>query len=237
MGRAAEWGLCLAAAIVPLLLLNTVGLPETWAAFRRYTNALLAYSEEHPLRVPKPGDKIRDYDTLDSDLMAWHAGFGALVDRASSMAVVRLGWGAPCAECIAPQLVPSTWPLNVASFTSRKQVGLMTDGDLGLELEFNAAAGSDKRALKSQLYAPRDITLLAYLLLSMAIFMTRALPLSALVLVLNICNLSVCLALKGKPAVWPRCGRFVGRYGLSSRLGCMHGRAHALSVQPCPGTC
>ena len=31
------------------------------------------------------------------------------------------------------------------------QVGLMTDGDLGIELEFNAAAGSDKRALKSQL--------------------------------------------------------------------------------------
>ena len=31
------------------------------------------------------------------------------------------------------------------------QVGLMTDGDLGLELQFNAAAGSDKRALKSQL--------------------------------------------------------------------------------------
>lgn len=47
-------------------------------------------------------------------------------------------------------------------------------------------------------YAPRDITLLAYLLLSTAIFMTRALPLSALVLVLNVCNLTVCLALKGE---------------------------------------
>ncbi|KAI7845143.1 hypothetical protein COHA_001188 [Chlorella ohadii] len=113
--------------------------------------------------MPKPGDAVRDYVALDADLVAWHAGFGALVDRASGMAVV----------------------------------GLMTDGDLGIELEFNAAAGSDKRALKSQLYAPRDITLLVYLLLSAAIFMTRALPLSALVLVLNICNLSVCLALKG----------------------------------------
>jgi len=50
-------------------------------------------------------------------------------------------------------------------------------------------------------YAPRDITLLVYLLLSAAIFMTRALPLSALVLVLNICNLSVCLALKGEQVV------------------------------------
>lgn len=31
------------------------------------------------------------------------------------------------------------------------QVGLMEDGDLGVELEFDMAAGSDKRALKSQL--------------------------------------------------------------------------------------
>ena len=36
----------------PVILLRS--LPETWTAFRRYTNALLVYSEEHPLRVPKP---------------------------------------------------------------------------------------------------------------------------------------------------------------------------------------
>ena len=55
-------------------------------------------------------------------------------------------------------------------------------------------------------YAPRDLTLLAYLLLSTCIFLTRALPLSALVLVLNVVNLTVCLALKGvrPPALCPR---------------------------------
>lgn len=106
-------------------------LPETWAAFRRYTNALLAYNEDHPLRVPKPvrvfcripsrlapphrnglppappsscwlqGRGYRDYFALDADLVAWHTGFGDLVDRASSMAVVRPHRQA-CAACQPP---------------------------------------------------------------------------------------------------------------------------------------
>lgn len=54
-------------------------------------------------------------------------------------------------------------------------------------------------------YAPRDLTLLAYLLLSACIFLTRSLPLSALVLVLNVVNLTVCLALKGAPTAPLHC--------------------------------
>jgi len=49
----------------------------------------------------------------------------------------------------AHQLQPQTPSLHATLRCA--QVGLMTDGDLGIELEFNAAAGSDKRALKSQL--------------------------------------------------------------------------------------
>lgn len=146
-------------------------------------DALHESCPSHPILYVLQGNAVRDYVALDASLVAWHASFGALVDRAASMAVVRrlptaalspacdgLRWMLHCSPaatqeqlhgpCSVPQLC-----LLPAGGTSREcpgaaalppcctphQVGLMTDGDLGLELEFNAAAGSDKRALKSQL--------------------------------------------------------------------------------------
>lgn len=76
----------------------------------------------------------------------------------------------------------------------------MSDGDSQLELEFGRPAGADMRALKSQLYLPRDATLLAYLLLSSLSYLTRSIPLSLLVLVLNCFELALCFQLKGTAA-------------------------------------
>jgi len=56
-----------------------------------------------------------------------------------------------------------------------------------------AAAG-----LKRDFYGPRDLSLLAYLLLSLLAYVYRSLPLAVLVLNLNIVNLAICLRLKGQ---------------------------------------
>jgi hypothetical protein len=63
-------------------------LPETWQAFNRYTAALLAFPDRHPLRVPARTDRTRSYTSLDEDLVRWHAGMSAVYDQCASMAVV-----------------------------------------------------------------------------------------------------------------------------------------------------
>ena len=93
------------------------------------------------------------------------------------------------------------WHGAMARLTARVEsmavVGLMTDADSGLELEFGRQAGSERRALKSRFHAPRDGAIAAYLALSLAAYFSRSLPLAALVLVLNLINLLVCARLKG----------------------------------------
>ncbi|PSC72217.1 selenocysteine-specific translation elongation factor [Micractinium conductrix] len=87
-GRAALfWGATLAALLLPLSLLRTVGLAETWEAFDRYSAALQAFPEHHQFRVPATGDAVRDYAALGADLAVWQADAAALYERVSGMAV------------------------------------------------------------------------------------------------------------------------------------------------------
>ena len=83
--------LCLTASLPFLCPSNPhlgCSLPETWQAFDRYTAALLAFPDRHPLRVPARTDRTRSYTALDEDLVRWHAGMSAVYDQCASMAVV-----------------------------------------------------------------------------------------------------------------------------------------------------
>lgn len=154
---------CVLAVGLPLALLPSVGLPETWEAFDRYSSEFLAFPESHVLRVPKhPGAAPNSYTALDADLVAWHLNASRLYSRCSSMAVV----------------------------------GLMGDADTGMQFTFDRAAGSGTRSLKQGFYAPRDLSILAYLLLSILAYSSRSVPLALLVLTLNAINLSICMHLK-----------------------------------------
>lgn len=82
--------------------------------------------------------------------------------------------------------------------SSMAVVGLMSDGESGLEFEFDRQAGADKRALKSAFHWQRDGALGTYLALSLLAYFSRSVPLAALVLMLNALNLAVCLRLKGE---------------------------------------
>lgn len=73
----------------------------------------------------------------------------------------------------------------------------MADSDFGFELEFDQQAGADRRAIKAEVYAQRDFTLWAYLVLSLLSYTSRSVSLAVAVLVLNVFNLAICLRLKG----------------------------------------
>jgi hypothetical protein len=53
-------------------------------------------------------------------------------------------------------------------------------------------------ALKHTFHAPRDLSLLSYLVATVLAYTSVSVPLALLVLVMNIVNLSMCLRLKGK---------------------------------------
>lgn len=94
-----------------------------------------------------------------------------------------------------------SWHGNMAALMARVEsmaiVGLMSNTDSGLELEFNRQAGSERRKLKVQFHAPRDGALAAYLALTFAAHFSRSLPLAALVSSLSCLNLLVLARLKG----------------------------------------
>ncbi|KAL4452313.1 hypothetical protein ABPG75_007975 [Micractinium tetrahymenae] len=83
-----------------------------------------------------------------------------------------------------------------ARCSSMAVVGLMPGGDETVAFTFGRAAGAEKRSLKSEFYAPRDLSIACYLLLSVLAYSSRSVPLALLVLCLNFANLSVCMRLK-----------------------------------------
>lgn len=144
--------------------------------------------------------------------MAWHADASTLYERCSSMAVVGLmpGGGETVAltfgraagaekrsegcQLAAPRaLLPSAirWhPCLPSPAPGRHRQRAFLSVDPSLR--------SCPPGLKAEFYAPRDLSIACYLLLSMLAYSYDSVPLALLVLALNCANLSVCMRLKGQ---------------------------------------
>lgn len=172
--------------------------------------------------------------------MAWHADASTLYARCSNMAVVGLMPGgdetvaftfgrAAGAEkrsetCMAGASSCGNCPVLPAKMhacTNPIQAAPCPCACSCAEPSFVCALCSP--GLKSEFYAPRDLSIACYLLLSALAYSSRSVPLALLVLCLNFANLSVCMRLKGEKG---RSARPPGGHALPA-IACTP-RRHAL---------
>ena len=188
--RVAWWASAVLALAGPLLLVRRVGFDETWDAFNRYTAALLEFSGGHEIRVPGLGlAPDEGYTQMDADMIRWHKEMTVLHNRYDGK---TLGGLLPSSSL---QLrFEHSHPHPPRRIGSMAVVGKV-DNDGQLDFEFNRPAAL-KGARKGGFLPARDLSMLAYLLLSAAAHLSDSVPLSLVVLNLQAFCLAICLRLK-----------------------------------------